>query len=391
MFNVFSLTEAVNNAANGNISNITPHVYIGTLEEACEDFRYMLMTEAAEQAEFYARSEEIITEAAFSNPDTVGVLVENVFSNMGTRIKEFFAKLKKWILGLIDTMKATFFQFTKKTSEWLKIMGPRIDAAKNRAGHSDFTYEMHEWKTDYVISGMSDSFSKILKEWPRQSNASDHINKLGNVNLKSVANFGMNRAKEMSGSDTDSDEVKGIISDLNGNIESIKKKMEDDSAKFPKFVVDSLGIGNLSSATLDDLWRSLDKEVRGGEKLTVKVDGKVEEMRKAIEGYKTSFTNIEKAYKEYLKTISQDEKKVTDEYNEVKKYGSDDKKIPSNLLTAYQQYWNAIYTAVTGMYNRLSGTAGKMQSLNISYIKAMVGEYMSALTAYSRLKEVKEK
>lgn len=391
MFNVFSLTEAVNNAANGNISNITPHVYIGTLEEACEDFRYMLMTEAAEQAEFYARSEEIITEAAFSNPDTVGVLVENVFSNMGTRIKEFFAKLKKWILGLIDTMKATFFQFTKKTSEWLKIMGPRIDAAKNRAGHSDFTYEMHEWKTDYVISGMSDSFTKILKEWPRQSNASDHINKLGNVNLKSVANFGMDKAKEMSGSDTDSDEVKGIISDLNGNIESIKKKMEDDSAKFPKFVADSLGIGNLSSSTLDDLWRSLDKEVRGGEKLTVKVDGKVEEMRKAIEGYKTSFTNIEKAYKEYLKTISQDEKKVTDEYNEVKKYGSDDKKIPSNLLTAYQQYWNAIYTAVTGMYNRLSGTAGKMQSLNISYIKAMVGEYMSALTAYSRLKEVKEK
>ena len=391
MFNVFSLTEAVNNAANGNISNITPHVYIGTLEEACEDFRYMLMTEAAEQAEFYARSEEIITEAAFSNPDTVGVLVENVFSNMGTRIKEFFAKLKKWILGLIDTMKATFFQFTKKTSEWLRIMGPRIDAAKNRAGHSDFTYEMHEWKTDYVISGMSDSFSKILKEWPRQSNASDHINKLGNVNLKSVANFGMGKAKEMSGADTDSDEVKGIISDLNGNIESIKKKMEDDDAKFPKFVADSLGIGNLSSATLDDMWRSLDKEVRGGEKLTVKVDGKVEEMRKAIEGYKTSFTNIEKAYKEYLKTISQDEKKVTDEYNEVKKYGSDDKKIPSNLLTAYQQYWNAIYTAVTGMYNRLSGTAGKMQSLNISYIKAMVGEYMSALTAYSRLKEVKEK
>ena len=107
MFNVFSLTEAVNNAANGNISDITPHAYIGTMEEACEDFRYMLMTEAAEQAEFYARSEEIITEAAFSNPDSVGILVENVFSNMGTRIKEFFAKLKKWILGLIDTMKAT--------------------------------------------------------------------------------------------------------------------------------------------------------------------------------------------------------------------------------------------------------------------------------------------
>lgn len=393
MFNVFSLTEAVNNAANGNISDITPHAYIGTMEEACEDFRYMLMTEAAEQAEFYARSEEIITEAAFSNPDSVGVLVENVFSNMGTRIKEFFAKLKKWILGLIDTMKATFFQFTKKTSEWLKIMGPRIDAAKNRAGHSDFTYEMHEWKTDYVISGMSASFSKILKEWPRQAGAGDYINKLGTANLKTLASGQYARAKdERSGADTDSEEVKNDIKDLNGNIEVIKRKAEEDNSKFPKFVADALGIGNLSTATLDDMWRSLDAEVRGGEKkTTMKIDGKVDEMRKAIEGYKNSFTEIEKAYKEYIKTISQDEKAVTDQYNEVKKIGSGDKNVPSNLLNAYQQYWTAAYNAITGMYNRLSGTASKMQSLNISYIKAMVGEYMSALTAYSRLKEVKEK
>ena len=393
MFNVFSLTEAVNNAANGNISDITPHAYIGTMEEACEDFRYMLMTEAAEQAEFYARSEEIITEAAFSNPDSVGVLVENVFSNMGTRIKEFFAKLKKWILGLIDTMKATFFQFTKKTSEWLKIMGPRIDAAKNRAGHSDFTYEMHEWKTDYVISGMSASFEKILKDWPTKSEARNYMNKFGISNLGGMASQNMSTSLGMAGADPDSNDVKGEIDKVNKKIEEIKRGVEEDNSKFPKFVADALGIGNLSTATLDDMWRSLDSEVRGGEKkITMKIDGKVDEMRKAIEGYKNSFTEIEKAYKEYLKVISQDEKKIADEYELAKKVGTNvNNKVPSNLASAYQQYWTAIYNAITSMYNRLSGTASKMQSLNISYIKAMVGEYMSALTAYSRLKEVKEK
>ena len=391
MFNVFSLTEAVNNAANGNISDITPHAYIGTMEEACEDFRYMLMTEAAEQAEFYARSEEIITEAAFSNPDTVGVLVENVFSNMGTRIKEFFAKLKKWILGLIDTMKATFFQFTKKTSEWLKIMGPRIDAARGRTGHSDFTYEMHEWKTDYVISGMSKAFSQLLANWPKQS-------KVGQMSTHSTAQLVSNisglkdyTTKTYDNADADSDKVKSFVKMLNDAAEEYKKAVEDDTSEFPKAVANALG-GSLSTATLDDLWRSLDAEVRGGEKkTTMKIDGKVDEMRKAIEGYKNSFNEIEKAYKEYIKVINQDEKKLTDDYNQAKKFDVGDKKIPSSVITALQQNWAAKYNAITSMYNRLSGTASKMQSLNISYIKAMVGEYMSALTAYSRLKEVKEK
>ena len=123
----------------------------------------------------------------------------------------------------------------------------------------------------------------------------------------------------------------------------------------------------------------------------MKIDGKVDEMRKAIEGYKNSFNEIEKAYKEYIKVINQDEKKLTDDYNQAKKFDVGDKKIPSSVITALQQNWAAKYNAITSMYNRLSGTASKMQSLNISYIKAMVGEYMSALTAYSRLKEVKEK
>lgn len=390
MFNVFSLTEAVNNAANGNISDITPHAYIGTMEEACEDFRYMLMTEAAERAEFYARSEEIITEAAFSNPDSVGVLVENVFSNMGTRIKEFFAKLKKWILGLIDTMKATFFQFTKKTSEWLRIMGPRIDAARGRTGHSDFTYEMHEWKTDYVISGMSKAFNDLLTSWPKQS----EVGKMfvhGSDQLVSTISSMKKNADSYDNADADSEKVKGYLKHLADRTEECKKAVEDDSVNFPKAVASALG-GSLSTATLDDLWRSLDAEVRGGEKkTTMKIDGKVDEMRKAIEGYKNSFNEIEKAYKEYIKVINQDEKKLTDDYNQAKKFDVGDKKIPSSVITALQQNWAAKYNAVTGMYNRLSGTASKMQSLNISYIKAMVGEYMSALTAYSRLKEVKEK
>ena len=390
MFNVFSLTEAVNNAANGNISDITPHAYIGTMEEACEDFRYMLMTEAAEQAEFYARSEEIITEAAFSNPDSVGVLVENVFSNMGTRIKEFFAKLKKWILGLIDTMKATFFQFTKKTSDWLKIMGPRIDAARGRTGHSDFTYEMHEWKTDYVINGMSKAFEQLLNSWPKQS----EVGKMfihGSDQLVSTIDSMKKNADSYDNADADSEKVKGYLKHLSDRNEECKKAVEDDAVEFPKAVASALG-GSLSTATLDDLWRSLDAEVRGGEKkTTMKIDGKVDEMRKAIEGYKNSFTAIEKAYKDYLKVINQDEKKLTDDYNQAKKYDTGDKKIPSSVITALQQNWAAKYNAITGMYNRLSGTASKMQSLNISYIKAMVGEYMSALTAYSRLKEAKEK
>ena len=390
MFNVFSLTEAVNNAANGNISDITPHAYIGTMEEACEDFRYMLMTEAAEQAEFYARSEEIITEAAFSNPDSVGVLVENVFSNMGTRIKEFFAKLKKWILGLIDTMKATFFQFTKKTSDWLKIMGPRIDAARGRTGHSDFTYEMHEWKTDYVINGMSKAFEQLLNSWPKQS----EVGKMfvhGSDQLVSTIDSMKKNADSYDNADADSEKVKGYLKHLSDRTEECKKAVEDDAVEFPKAVASALG-GSLSTATLDDLWRSLDAEVRGGEKkTTMKIDGKVDEMRKAIEGYKNSFTAIEKAYKDYLKVINQDEKKLTDDYNQAKKYDTGDKKIPSSVITALQQNWAAKYNAITGMYNRLSGTASKMQSLNISYIKAMVGEYMSALTAYSRLKEAKEK
>lgn len=391
MFNVFSLTEAVNNAANGNISDITPHAYIGTMEEACEEFRYMLMAEAAEQADFYARSEEIITEAAFfSNPDTIGVLVENVFSNMGTRIKEFFAKLKKWILGLIDTMKATFFQFTKKTSEWLRIMGPRIDAARGRTGHSDFTYEMHEWKTDYVINGMSKAFDQLLKSWPTQS----EVGKMfvhGSDTLVSTITSMKKFTDSYDNADADSDRAKGFIRHLSDETEKHKKAVEDDAVNFPKAVASALG-GSLSTATLDDLWRSLDAEVRGGEKkIAIKIDGKVDEMRKAIEGYKNSFNAIEKAYKEYLRVINQDEKKLTDDYNQVKKYDTGDKKIPTSVITALKQNWEAKYNAISSMYNRLSGTASKMQSLNINYIKAMVGEYMSALTAYSRLKEVKEK
>ena len=165
MLNIFKLTDAISESAIGstNIAGIQPYEFIGSMAECTAEFNYEVMSEAANFMEFYANSEEIMTEAAVMNPAAIDTLSESVFGKIKEGVTKFIDKIIAMVKGIVEKLKAFFFKLTGKTDKWLNIMKPKIKDAQGRRGSSEMTYEMHEWYVEYVNKGLLDGITALLQ------------------------------------------------------------------------------------------------------------------------------------------------------------------------------------------------------------------------------------
>ena len=161
MLNEFKLFAAVNESVNNAAlyeNNIEPYPFTGLdCVDAMHEASYMIMSEAAAYDELSAGVDELLVEAVMTNPEAVDSLSESVLTTIGKAFKKIIDKLIAAVRGLIEKIKAFFAKFTGQTDKWLKIMEPKVNAAKD----SDVKYSMYKWDEAFILTGIKEGIGKM--------------------------------------------------------------------------------------------------------------------------------------------------------------------------------------------------------------------------------------
>ena len=261
MLNVFTLNQRINESAGytADVKSILEAVdkyeFVGSIDEASNEFAINLMNESVSFQEMLVGSEEVLAEAAMTNPDRLDTIQENVFTGIKEKVLAVINKIIAMVKGIIAKLKEFYYKLTGKTDKWAKAIKPRITAAKNRTGYSDATAEMYSWDEEYITSGMSGAISKLMDNMSKTLNgmfdeAGVKAGKLGD-RFGSMANTVKKGATDSTkGQDADSKRVANYVNGADEVIGELESTFKDIKAEFPKTVAGILG-KNLSTASME--------------------------------------------------------------------------------------------------------------------------------------------
>lgn len=393
MLSVYKLTTAINESATGMSSNVDAHVFHGSMDEMAAEFGFTLMSEAADMATMVVTAEEIMTEAAISNPSSLAAMSENVLDNIGSKLKGIIDKLIAMVKGVIDKLKAFFFKFTGKTAEWLKVMKPRITAAAGQAGASEFNVEAHSWDVDYITDGMVSGIDRLMAI---AAKTDDKFKMVSDV-TSTIDSLKTNMDPSMQGKGGDDPAVKSAVEKLEQYIDSAKEDEKEAADGMATVIADAMEVAE-SVSTLEEVWSAVTKKATGGEKVTVKIGeikcGKFgssyDGMLKAIEESKKTISAIQKSYDNHLKTLKTLRSKVDGVF---KKDSKVDKleKFPTDLKTKYNAAISSGSAIVTKTLSMTESAINNARAKNTSCLETMTSEYMGILSKFAGYKGKKEK
>lgn len=383
MLNIFKLTDAISESAVGstNIAGIQPYEFIGSMAECTAEFNYEVMSEAANFMEFYANSEEIMTEAAVMNPAAIDTLSESVFGKIKEGVTKFIDKIIAMVKGVIEKLKAFFFKLTGKTDKWLNIMKPKIKDAQGRRGSSEMTYEMHEWNVEYVTNGLQSGISSFIKD-VLPSDIDSTINKIVS-DTKAVAVSNTTSANDKA----DSAGSKESLSRLDNLIEQENKEFEEMRDNFPGTLAKAVGVS--SDSTIDAVWKAVNEKATGGEKKTVQIGNQIDSMLNGIEGSKKCIDGLKKAYDQHLKDLGNFRKKIESSFSKLELFDKDTK-LSGAVTSTAKNYANTVSKNLVAELQMNETACNNARGMNVSFVQTMTTEYMNALTRFAGYKEKKD-
>lgn len=383
MLNIFKLTDAISESAVGstNIASIQPYEFIGSMAECTAEFNYEIMSEAANFMEFYANSEEIMTEAAVMNPAAIDTLSESVFGKIKEGVTKFIDKIIAMVKGVIEKLKAFFFKLTGKTDKWLNIMKPKIKDAQGRRGSSEVTYEMHEWNVEYVTNGLQSGISSLVK-----NAIPDDIDSAINDLISDVKSHAVSNTTSATDK-ADSSGSKESLKRLDNLIDLENKKLEEAREKFPGTVAKAIGV--TESSTMDAVWKAVNEKATGGEKKTVQIGNQVDSMVSGVESSKKCIDGLKKTYDQHLKDLGNFRKKIETAFNKLELFDKDTK-LSGAVTSTAKNYANAASKAIVSTLQMSESACNNARGMNVSFVQTMTTEYMNALTRFAGYKEKKD-
>lgn len=392
MLNVFTLNQRINESAGytADVKSILEAVdeyeFVGSIDEASNEFAINLMDESVSFQEMLVGSEEVLAEAAMTNPDRLDTIQENVFTGIKEKVLAVINKIIAMVKGIIAKLKEFYYKLTGKTDKWAKAIKPRIAAAKNRTGYSDATAEMYSWDEEYITSGMSTAISKLMDNMSKTLNgmfdeAGVKAGKLGD-RFGSMANTVKKGATDSTkGQDADSKRVANYVNGADEVIGELESTFKDIKAEFPKTVAGILG-KNLSTASMEDLWKSMDTAVKGNEKTSQKYGNRVDAMLSTVEKSSKTIQTIQKAYDKHLNELGTLKKKAETAFDE-NKISS---KLPEEGAKAGKRLMSTVGTYITSYLTMHEGAINTARDKNTKYLQEMASEYMSVLTKFAGIK-----
>ena len=389
MLNIYKLTQSINESAAGVVSvdNIPAYDFVGGLDEATSEMNYILMSEAADLCAFRAGADEIMCEAAVSNPETLEALSENVFQTVGAKVKAFIDKVIAMVKGMIEKIKAFFFKLTGKIDKWLTVMKPRITKASGYSGAGDQTVEMHDWDGDYVASegGMVSGLGAMAEGMTKKANDKFAKVEAAKAKIDSVkTSFMGDDNREKGGDDAG---IKAAVDAITKEMEALKDGASDKDEAFRGQIAAALGV---DASNMDEMWTAVTKKATGGEKVTMTFSkaagGKgVDGMLKHIEGSKKAISALKKAYEKHLSDLSKVKSAVEKAFKTDSKVEKIDK-FPSELKGKYQSYITELTNDATREISIMESALNTAKSKHIGYVQQMTSEYMGALSKYANYK-----
>lgn len=271
----YSLTESVGSA------DCTSHKFSGTFNEAADEFAYLMAANTYDIHRYATKSDEIIAECMMSDQvDKTDVLVENVFNDIFEQAKQFWTKLKEWVKGMIDKLKAFMYQMTGQYNKWASSMKSRVD----KANPSDFSYVMHDWDLTVLDKLCTNEAvtSKVCND-----PVTDYLNK----------------AADAMGEDNALEKLNEIITD--SYVDSVIHDAYD-------LLVVDLGF-TLENYDIKTLRANIAKAVTRGEKITKKIDkSTASRMYTDVAGMSTKLKGVDKMYKNALTSLDKELKHISD-------------------------------------------------------------------------------
>ena len=326
----------------------------------------MVTNEAADFMKFAIGSNELLIESTLSQSSNLEALSENVFTGIIENVKKFFRKMVEIVKGILQKIQAYFYALTGKTNKWADLMSKKIN---NQKSGVEVKVEMHEWKQDEVLSGLGNKANNLVSKWSeglkKEIDSIDSI--IGSyknmaTGTKDVENYNSNDDMEA----------------FRKNNDERNERMAEDNLKTFNTV---LGV---SANSVSDIASELTKEVTGGDVNTVTVSSSnANTMLTVIKGASKTRDNLEKSYKNYLKTLDTALKTLDKiKPDSMKIEGEKDAKNPRGFADAREKIKLDINHLVSGT-NQFHSMIETVRKVNLSCLDNMTREYMTALNKYA--------
>ena len=356
-----ALASAINEASGAIPANgYNAYDFVAcTMDEAMDEAAIIFMDEHADLVEYETSSNEIMYEAALTNPDSLEAISESVFSSAIAKLKELVKKAIEVAKGVLNKIKAGFFKLTKQYSQFVSSIRPRIETARNKAGFNDIKVMMYQWDQKYVIETMPASAATIASKY--------------GVTLESDIDAIKAKAQEII------DGTTVVTAKYSGDN---KLEAPDDAelrADTFKAVSSAFGTGSsLNDAA--DMAEQITAKARGGkDKVDVACASMADSMMTALESAKTTQANIEKNYTQHISQLSKLHAKI-DEAQKAAEKKKEEAKVDATTREAFTAMCNAMSKKLTITESILN----KANHLNVRLLKEMFRDYASALTVLAK-------
>lgn len=356
-----ALASAINEASGAIPANgYNAYEFVAcTMDEAMSEAAIIFMDEHADLVEYETSSNEIMYEAALTNPDSLEAISESVFSNAIDKLRELVKKAIEVAKGVLNKIKAGFFKLTKQYSQFVSSIRSRIDAARNKAGFNDIKVMMYQWNQEYVTKTLPASAASIASKYGVTLNSD--IDAIKAQAQKEIDDATANTAR-YSGDN--------------------KMTAPDDAelrAEVFKSVSEAFGTGSSLNDTAD-MAEQITAKARGGkDKVDVACGSMADAMMTALESAKTTQAEIEKNYNQHISQLSKLHSKI-DEAQKAAEKKKEEAKVDSTTREAF----SAMCTAMSKKLTITEGILNKANHLNVRLLKEMFRDYAGALSVLAK-------
>ena len=356
-----ALASAINEASGAIPANgYNAYEFVAcTMDEAMDEAAIIFMDEHADLVEYETSSNEIMYEAALTNPDSLEAISESVFSNAIAKLKELVKKAIEVAKGVLNKIKAGFFKLTKQYSQFVSSIRPRIDTARNKAGFNDIKVMMYQWNQEYVTKTLPASAATISSKYGVTLNSDIDA-------IKAQAQ------KEI-------DDATASTARYSGDNKMTAPDDAELRADVFKTVSSAFGTGSSLNDTAD-MAEQITAKARGGkDKVDVACGSMADAMMTALESAKTTQAEIEKNYNQHISQLSKLHSKI-DEAQKAAEKKKEEAKVDATTREAFTAMCNAMSKKLT----ITEGILNKANHLNVRLLKEMFRDYASALTVLAK-------
>lgn len=324
------------------------------INEAISEGTRIIAEEAARCLEYQRSVQVLLTEAAgCANYD---VLQEAALDSIKNMTVKFLARCEQVSRAVIVRLKEFGAKLSGRTEEYIRVIQPRVEAAKKHAGWESLRAEIYPWNPMYLESGISNGIRKLHMSWSTQVLAESMLEMI----IREMRSHG--------------DNAESYFSDLCDSLEYTISNIDNDT------VEDASQAFGVSANDPDDLMEMIALKAHGGAREPGYVFGRdidkimatLLSSHKLVEGVRQTYEMHAKQLHDYANEVKSELAEAEEALMSGQVSNTD---IAANAIKLSQQY----IVKATEHYESLMG---KANSMNISMIQQMCADYMRCVNMF---------